>query len=79
METNSRHHQAVTRDGIAPGLIPTAYSPDGLVEAMEHPGSRWVLGVQWHPERDEVKAAFRALFDDFVAQAARTSVSVPAN
>ena len=75
METNSRHHQAVTTDGIAPGLLPTAFSPDGLVEAMEHPAYRWVVGVQWHPERDEVKDAFRPLFADFVAQAAaRVSV-----
>jgi putative glutamine amidotransferase len=76
MVTNSRHHQAVTRDGIAPGLVPTAYSPDGLIEGMESPSHRWVIGVQWHPERDEVKDAFRPLFDDFVAAAlARVSVS----
>jgi putative glutamine amidotransferase len=76
METNSRHHHAVLKDGLAPGLIATATSPDGLVEAMEHPAYRWVLGVQWHPERDEVKEAFRPLFADFVAQAAvRVAVS----
>jgi putative glutamine amidotransferase len=70
MRANSRHHQAVTADGVAPGLVPTAWSPDGLVEGLESPAHRWLLGVQWHPERDEVKDAFRVLFDDFVRAAA---------
>ena len=26
---------------------------DGLPEALEAPGRRFVLGVQWHPEADE--------------------------
>lgn len=45
-EVNSVHHQAVATFG--PNLVPTAWSPDGVVEALEGPG---VLGVQWHPER----------------------------
>jgi putative glutamine amidotransferase len=43
---NSIHHQAVRDPG--PSLRPTAWSGDGLIEALEAPG---VLGVQWHPER----------------------------
>lgn len=43
---NSIHHQAVATTG--PALAATAWSPDGLIEAVEGPG---VLGVQWHPER----------------------------
>jgi len=50
--------------------VPTAWSPDGLVEGLESPSHRWLLGVQWHPERDEVKDAFQALFHDFVRAAA---------
>jgi putative glutamine amidotransferase len=72
MHTNSRHHQAVTKDGVAPGLVATAWSPDGLVEGLESPAHRWVLGVQWHPERDEVIEQFRALFEDFIRAAARS-------
>jgi putative glutamine amidotransferase len=45
---NSFHHQAV-RD-LAPGLIPTAYSPDGLVEAVMHADQPDVFALQWHPE-----------------------------
>ncbi len=71
LRTNSRHHQAVTSDGLAPGLTATAWSPDGLVEAMESREHRWVMGVQWHPERDEVKDRFRPLFEDFIRAATR--------
>src|SRR5215211_3336962 len=45
---NSFHHQAI-RD-VAPGLMPVAYSPDGLVEAVVMRGNPEVFGVQWHPE-----------------------------
>jgi putative glutamine amidotransferase len=50
---NSRHHQAVTPDRLARGLTCTALSDDGFVEGMESPARRWVVGVQWHPERIE--------------------------
>jgi putative glutamine amidotransferase len=43
---NSLHHQAVVEPGA--GLRATAWSEDGVVEAVE--GDE-VLGVQWHPER----------------------------
>ncbi len=76
VRVNSRHHQAVTADGVAAELVPTAWSSDGLVEGLESLSHRWLLGVQWHPERDEVKDIFQALFDDFVrAAAARAAVT----
>ena len=50
---NSRHHQAVTPDRVAPGLRVTALTPDGLVEGLESESHRWVVGVQWHPERED--------------------------
>jgi putative glutamine amidotransferase len=50
---NSRHHQAVTPDRLAPGLRITALSDDGLVEGVEGLSQRWLVGVQWHPERLE--------------------------
>ncbi|HEY7269513.1 MAG TPA: gamma-glutamyl-gamma-aminobutyrate hydrolase family protein, partial [Dehalococcoidia bacterium] len=54
---NSRHHQAVAPERLAPGLRATAMSPDGLVEAMESERDAWVVSVQWHPERDEPQLA----------------------
>jgi putative glutamine amidotransferase len=53
---NSRHHQAVTPDRLAPGLRITAMSDDGLVEAVEGTAQHWLVGVQWHPERLEEEA-----------------------
>jgi putative glutamine amidotransferase len=43
---NSIHHQAVRDPG--PLLSATAWSADGVIEAVEATG---VLGIQWHPER----------------------------
>ncbi len=44
---NSYHHQAVGR--LAPGLMATAVSEDGVIEAVEHKQLP-LLAVQWHPE-----------------------------
>jgi putative glutamine amidotransferase len=44
------HHQAVDRLGA--GLVAVAWARDGCVEAVEHPGEGFAIGVQWHPERD---------------------------
>jgi len=48
MEVNSAHHQAVATPGA--GAVVNAVAPDGVVEGLEHPGYRFALGVQWHPE-----------------------------
>jgi gamma-glutamyl-gamma-aminobutyrate hydrolase PuuD len=53
LRVNSRHHQGVTQDGIADSLRPSACSPDGFIEATESTEHRWVVGIQWHPERPE--------------------------
>ena len=46
---NSRHHQAV--DTVGEGLtVSGRASEDSIVEALERPDKRFVLGVQWHPE-----------------------------
>ena len=70
VQTNSRHHQAVPGGAVGEGLVVTAVAEDGIVEGLEAPAHRWVLAVQWHPERDEVAARFRLLFEAFVAAAA---------
>jgi len=48
---NTRHHQGITLDMVSDMLRPTAIAPDGVVEAVESTDSRFVVGVQWHPER----------------------------
>ena len=47
-QTNSWHHQAIKQ--AADGLQVTAFAPDGVIEAVEVPGRRYAIGVQWHPE-----------------------------
>jgi putative glutamine amidotransferase len=49
-EVNSHHHQAVPADGLAPGLRPVAWSPDGVIEGLEGESHPWLLAVQFHPE-----------------------------
>lgn len=81
IEVNSRHHQAVLPGTLAPGLEVTATSPDGLIEAVESQSHRWVLGVQWHPERLEPEhPAFaptqRRLFEALVREASVRTAEV---
>ena len=69
VEVNSYHHQAVQRLGR--GFRVTARSTDGVVEGIERPGEPFVVGVQWHPEREGcAPEASDALFRAFVAAAA---------
>lgn len=72
IQTNSRHHQAVTPDRVAHGLAVNGLSDDGLVEGLESTAHRWVVGVQWHPESPETETpgfaeSSRQLWDAFAA------------
>jgi putative glutamine amidotransferase len=61
--SKSHHHQAV--DAIGDGLQVTGWSVlDQLPEAIEDPGRRFVLGVQWHPEVDEHSRLIAALVEE---------------
>lgn len=48
LSVNSLHHQAVRAAGKK--LRVCAFSPDGLIEAVESAEYKPILGVQWHPE-----------------------------
>jgi putative glutamine amidotransferase len=67
LAVNSRHHQAVK--AVAAGFRVSATAPDGVVEAIEDPSSRFCLGVQWHPENFFRTGEFRALFEGFLEAA----------
>jgi putative glutamine amidotransferase len=61
--TKSHHHQGIDR--VGEGLVVTGHSAlDGLPEAIEIPGKRFVLGVQWHPEADEGSQVVGALVQE---------------
>jgi len=63
-EIASYHHQAI--DKPAPNTRVTAWSPDGLIEAIELDENPFWLGVQWHPEWDRNSAATKKLFAAFI-------------
>ncbi len=78
--TKSHHHQGI--DTLGDGLVATGISTlDELVEAVELPDRRFVLGVQWHPEADErsriigalVRAAEQARAERALAAAGMTA------
>jgi putative glutamine amidotransferase len=65
IEVNSFHHQGVRRLGER--LRVSAHSDDGVIEAVEDPDRRFLIGVQWHAEflveRPHEHALFRAFID----------------
>jgi putative glutamine amidotransferase len=63
----SWHHQAI--DKLGAGLKPAAWSEDGVIEAVEHTGHPWCIGVQWHPEMQLNEDPHRRLFSALVAAA----------
>jgi len=65
-DVNSWHHQSIKRVGTDLRVVATA--PDQVVEAIEIPGHRFALGVQWHPEwlydrQPEMARLFTGLID----------------
>ncbi len=78
LETNSFHHQAADLARQALRLAVSGRSGDGVVEAVEadpdtdwHRSGRFVLGVQWHPERMREEGPHRRLFEALVEAARR--------
>ena len=49
---STAHHQAIDPERLGEGLTVAAMSADGIIEAVEYRQNRFVLGLQWHPERD---------------------------
>jgi putative glutamine amidotransferase len=68
---NSHHHQAI--ETVGEGLRATAWTADGLIEALEDQRiDRWARGVQWHPEIEWEQDAFSEnLFKSFIVAAQR--------
>jgi putative glutamine amidotransferase len=64
-KVNSTHHQAVKE--VGKGLIASAISDDGIIEAIEGTGHSFILGVEWHPEYlscNEDELIFAAFIDN---------------
>ncbi len=76
---NSHHHQAI--ESVGADLIATAWTTDGVIEAIEDPRpDRFVMAVQWHPELGwETDGLSQRLFRRFVDEAACTRESMLAS
>jgi putative glutamine amidotransferase len=74
IRVNSSHHQAVAH--VAPELIVTARSDDGVIEAVDsHDPAWWMIGVQWHPEElvETTEDWDRRLFEAFAEEVREAS------
>lgn len=76
LHVNSFHHQAVQPDRPGEGLCASAWSADGVIEALEPTqdsvwslSGRFLLGVQWHPERMQDQPPQRRLFRSLIEAA----------
>ena len=65
LSVNSYHHQAIKDK--AECLKTMAVSEDGLIEAVEMPGKKFVWALQWHPEFSYLKDEnSRRIFEEYV-------------
>jgi putative glutamine amidotransferase len=68
LAVNSMHHQSANQ--LASNLCLVARADDGVIEGIEHPERRFVIGVQWHPEAlFDTYAPHKHLFEAFVKAA----------
>ena len=70
IDANSHHHQAVK--AVGKGFLIAANAEDDIktIEAIERPGARFFIGVQWHPEALPGEEDHEKLFRAFVAACA---------
>jgi len=67
LPVNSAHHQAVK--DVGQGIVVNAVAPDGVIEGIEDPRRRFVIGVEWHPEYS-ISPGDDRIFDAFIRAAA---------
>lgn len=60
---NSRHHDMVLNSN---DFVIEATSPDGVIEAISIPNTKFLLGVQWHPEDMDTEES-NQLFQYFIS------------
>ncbi len=69
LRVNSRHHQGLKSEHLAPDLRTSAFAEDGVVEGVEMPSGPFLVGVQFHPERDGEVPEMAGIFAAFVCAA----------
>lgn len=61
---NSNHHQGIHQ--VGKNLTVSAIALDGVVEAIELPGHKFAIGVEWHPEYLETELDFN-IFKELIS------------
>jgi putative glutamine amidotransferase len=69
LRVNSRHHQGLRLEHLAPGMRASALAPDGVVEGLESTDDSFLVGIQFHPERPGEVPELVGVFDMLVARA----------
>jgi putative glutamine amidotransferase len=71
VRVNSRHETGIREADKSSSLLASAYSlEDGVIEVLESPDHRWVIGVQFQPElRGELPPHFDRLFQSLAERA----------
>ncbi len=70
IKINSFHHQGVNK--VGQDLVVTAKGEDGVVEAIENIGDRFIMGLQWHPEMMGTENnSFFKLFEAFIKECSK--------
>jgi putative glutamine amidotransferase len=69
VRVNSRHHQGLRAEHLAPGLRVSALAADGVVEGLEAVFDAFILGIQFHPERPGEVPDLVGVFSALVAAA----------
>jgi len=70
LRVNSRHHQGLRVEHLAPGLRISAIAPDGVVEGVEGTSEAFLVGIQFHPEHPGEVPGMVGIFSMLVACAA---------
>lgn len=61
---NSRHNYCITKTST---FKVSAYSEDGIIEAIENPNKKFAIGIQWHPElMIDYDDIMKNIFDTFI-------------
>ena len=69
LRVNSRHHQGMRAEHLAPGLRVSAMAPDGVVEGLEGASEAFLVGIQFHPERPGEVPEMVGIFNALVVRA----------
>jgi putative glutamine amidotransferase len=72
----SRHHQALA--SVGERWKAGAHDGEGLIEGIELEASAFAVGVQWHPELDDLAGPQAHLFRSFVEAASRSALGAGA-